>query len=110
MSAPDIPDRPEYQETLDQSLDKSESSDSDPLTQYTLEEVESHNKDGDRWMIYKGRVYDVSSFKHPGGLAAIQRNGGLDATEKILNEPKHRGKMERIALMLSELEIGRLIH
>jgi cytochrome b involved in lipid metabolism len=95
--------------SLDQSLDRSESSDSDPSTQYTVEEVAKHHTEGDQWIIFRDRVYDVSSFKHPGGPEAIQRNSGTDATQKILAVKAHLKKLDRIVLMLSEYEIGRIV-
>ncbi len=37
------------------------------LTVYSLEEVSKHNTRDDLWMIYKGKVYDCTSFldEHP---------------------------------------------
>ena len=58
------------------------SSTSDVKT-FTMEEVSQHNQKGDCWIVYEGKVYDVSKFdKHPGG-DAILRQAGQDATESM---------------------------
>jgi cytochrome b involved in lipid metabolism len=54
---------------------------------YTLDEVKTHNSEGDCWIIIDGKVYDVSGFtdKHPGGSSALSKNGGLDATAGFID-------------------------
>jgi nitrate reductase (NAD(P)H) len=49
--------------------------------QFTLEEIEKHNKPDDAWIIIDNKVYDVSSLTgpgswHPGGTAAILTYAG----------------------------------
>jgi len=55
------------------------------LKQFTVEEVATHNKEGDSWIIVDSRVYDVSKFAnlHPGGAAVllVDTIAGKDATE-----------------------------
>ena len=53
---------------------------------YTLEEVAKHNKRGDCWTIWKGKIYDITSYidKHPGG-DKILAGSGKDCT-KLYNK------------------------
>ncbi|CAO3695462.1 unnamed protein product [Rhizopus stolonifer] len=55
----------------------------------SLEEVQSHNKKNDIWVIIHGKVYDLTSFlpEHPGGQKIILKYAGKDATEAF--EPIH---------------------
>ena len=43
---------------------------------YALAEIAKHNTADDAWMVYDGRVYDVTNFveAHPGGAASILMN------------------------------------
>jgi L-lactate dehydrogenase (cytochrome) len=52
------------------------------------EEVAKHSKDGDCWLVIDGVVYDVSNYlvSHPGGLEAILKHGGRDATAPFNGE------------------------
>jgi len=79
---------------------------SDPdNTYYSAEEVKSHNKKDDLWIIVKGKVYDVTSYveEHVGG-DAILRNPGLDNTEGFFGD-QHPEKAHD---MLPEFYIGQL--
>jgi len=53
--------------------------------EYTWEEIQKHNKDGDCWVVIRDQVYDVSKFMvdHPGGKESILLYGGADATEQF---------------------------
>jgi len=44
---------------------------------YTKEEVAKHNKESDCWVIYKGRVFNVTKFipEHPGGSIILDFAG-----------------------------------
>lgn len=59
---------------------------------YTIDEVASHNKKEDIWVIIDGQVLDVTKFlpDHPGGEKAILLYAGRDATEEfnMLHDPK----------------------
>jgi cytochrome b involved in lipid metabolism len=50
---------------------------------YTFEEVSSHNTRDDIWIIYNGKVYDVTTYldEHPGGEEVIIDCAGGDATD-----------------------------
>lgn len=50
---------------------------------YTFEEVSKHNTSDDLWVVYEGKVYDVSSYldEHPGGEEVIVDVAGQDATD-----------------------------
>lgn len=47
------------------------------------EEVAEHNTASDLWIVYNGRVYDVSPYidEHPGGEEVVVDVAGTDATE-----------------------------
>lgn len=50
--------------------------------QYTMEEVNKHNRRGDVWIVVQNKVYDLSSFadEHPGGRV-IYTLAGRNATD-----------------------------
>lgn len=49
-----------------------------PQKQFTREEIEKHDKEGDYWIVVDGKVYDATSVLdwHPGGKAAIIGHAG----------------------------------
>lgn len=49
-----------------------------PQKQFTRQEIEKHNTEGDCWIVVEGKVYDASSVLswHPGGKAAILTHAG----------------------------------
>lgn len=51
--------------------------------EFTRQEVASHSKSGDAWIIIDNQVYDISKFApmHPGGELLILEYAGKDATE-----------------------------
>ncbi|KAI0288111.1 Flavocytochrome c [Russula brevipes] len=59
---------------------------------YTVDDVATHNKKDDIWVIIDGQVLDVTKFlpDHPGGEKAIILYAGRDATEEfnMLHDPK----------------------
>ncbi|PYH75715.1 hypothetical protein BO82DRAFT_298091 [Aspergillus uvarum CBS 121591] len=52
-------------------------------TTYTLEQVRSHNKKDDVWIILHNKVYNITTYldDHPGGVPVLLEVAGLDATE-----------------------------
>ena len=54
-----------------------------PEKEYTMEEVQKHNKKDDLWIVVKGVVLDVTNWldEHPGGPQALFSHMGRDATE-----------------------------
>lgn len=59
-----------------------------PQKQFTREEIEKHNTDGDCWIVVDEKVYDATSVLewHPGGKAAIMGHAGKvhqDTTEEF---------------------------
>lgn len=53
------------------------------LKVYSHEEVAKHNSSSDLWVVYNGRVYDITSYidEHPGGEEVVVDVAGTDATE-----------------------------
>lgn len=58
------------------------SSDSNTSTQFTVEEVSTHNTKDDCYLIIRDNVYDVSSFidSHPGGVKKISEQCGKEVS------------------------------
>lgn len=59
-----------------------------PQKQFTREEIEKHDKEGDCWIVVDNKVYDATSVLswHPGGAAAIMSHAGKchhDTTEEF---------------------------
>lgn len=47
---------------------------------FTREEIAKHATKNDAWIIIRWNVYNVSTFKHPGGPTFVSRYWGKDAT------------------------------
>ena len=54
-----------------------------PEKEFSMEEVQKHNKKEDLWIVVKGVVLDVTNWldEHPGGPQALFSHMGKDATE-----------------------------
>lgn len=54
-----------------------------PEKEFSMAEVEKHNKKDDLWIVVKGVVLDVTNWldEHPGGPQALFSHMGRDATE-----------------------------
>ena len=74
---------------------------------FTLAEVSKHDKKDDVWVIIKGKVYDLSEFvdEHPGGVEAIMKRAGGDATEGFFG-PQHPS---RVHDMIDEYLVGKIV-
>ena len=74
---------------------------------FTLAEVAKHDKKDDVWVIIKGKVYDLSEFvdEHPGGVEAIMKRAGGDATEGFFG-PQHPS---RVHDMIDEYLVGEIV-
>ncbi|MCJ1255447.1 hypothetical protein MMC24_003263 [Lignoscripta atroalba] len=56
-----------------------------PEKEFSMEEVQKHNKKEDLWIVVKGVVLDVTNWldEHPGGPQALFSHMGKDATEEF---------------------------
>ena len=56
-----------------------------------MDEVATHNKPGDLWVVIKGMVYDLSTFylQHPGGKNIVLQSAGKDVSQ--IFDPFHPG-------------------
>lgn len=56
-----------------------------PEKEFTMEEVQKHNKKDDLWIVVKGVVMDVTNWldEHPGGPQALFSHMGRDASEEF---------------------------
>lgn len=73
-------------------------------SEYTLEEVAQHNKDGDCWLVIDGNVYDVSNFMndHPGGgsLLLNASGPGQDASEPFEDAEHSKSAKNQMKTMM----------
>ena len=80
------------------------------IKNYTLQEVEKHNKKDDLWTIYKNNVYDITNFvkNHPGG--SIILNAGGKNLEEVWNEYGFDWHMEdnSVIKILKKYKIGKV--
>ena len=62
----------------------------DPRATWTREDVARHADEDDVWVIIDDVVYDLTEYahEHPGGVEAILKNAGGDAT-KGFKGPQH---------------------
>lgn len=60
--------------------------DSSDLISFTREEVFEKVQEGSLWIVFKGKVYDVTKWisYHPGGELSIRHMVGKDATDQIV--------------------------
>lgn len=77
-----------------------------PLQTFTLAQVREHNSKEDAWIVIDGGVYDITPYvtEHPGGVKAILRNAGGDAT-KGFRGPQHPA---RVFDMIDDYKVGTL--
>ncbi len=77
---------------------------------YNMEEIATHNKKEDCWLVIETYVYDITDFvsKHPGG-EIILTACGTDATAKFNNRPTTGTSHSSLARkMLQSLRLGSL--
>lgn len=81
-------------------------SESEELKAISADEIAQHNTANDLWVVYNGRVYDVSHYidEHPGGEEVVVDVAGTDATEAF----DDIGHSEDAHEILSGLVIGKL--
>jgi len=75
-----------------------------------MEEIATHNKKEDCWLVIETYVYDITDFvsKHPGG-EIILTACGTDATAKFNNRPTTGTSHSSLARkMLQSLRLGSL--
>ncbi|CAI5451333.1 unnamed protein product [Caenorhabditis angaria] len=77
------------------------------LKEYSIFDVEQHCTHEDLWIIYKDKVYNMTSYynMHPGGLA-ILRYAGRDATLALPFVSAHSFAWSIIEKKLEECLIG----
>ena len=56
------------------------------LRQIRKSELAEHRTMQSLWIGYKGYVYDATDYKHSGGIQALLRGAGKDATQMILRQ------------------------
>ncbi|KRX01582.1 Cytochrome b5-like heme/steroid binding domain [Pseudocohnilembus persalinus] len=73
-------------------------------TEYTFEEVISHQSKGDIWVVIDRIVYDLSEFanQHPGGKDVLIKTKGTDALKQF-QEAKHP---ESVKKQMKDYQVG----
>lgn len=81
-------------------------SESEELKAFSADEIAKHNTANDLWVVYNGRVYDVSHYidEHPGGEEVVVDVAGTDATDAF----DDIGHSEDAHEILRGLVIGKL--
>jgi len=79
------------------------------LNEYSLIDVEKHNKEEDGWMVVDNEVYNVSSFlkMHPGGRDIMLNYLGKDVTQQFKTDEFH-SHSTRAHRILQKYIIGRV--
>mmetsp|Transcript_33569 Transcript_33569/g.81149 ORF Transcript_33569/g.81149 Transcript_33569/m.81149 type:complete len:122 (+) Transcript_33569:2-367(+) len=79
----------------------------DPSVVLNADEVARHNTRYDCWTIYRGIVYDVTSYLpyHPGGKGEMMKGAGKDCTE-LFNQAHSWVNAE---LLLEKVRLGPLV-
>ena len=75
-----------------------------PLRAFTLAQVAEHSSREDAWIVIDGGVYNITPYvsEHPGGVKAILKNAGGDATRGFKG-PQHPA---RVFDMIDDYKIG----
>lgn len=76
----------------------------------TLEQVSSHHTTQSLWVVYKDKVYDITSFlfDHPGGEELLLSHGGSDISSIFENEEMHLHSDSALSL-LEDYLIGKIV-
>jgi cytochrome b involved in lipid metabolism len=80
----------------------------EPLREYTLEDIATHNVPEDCWVAISGNVYNLSGFNsvHPGGPAPIEFNCGKDGTQTFTTRGGKGPHPEKVMEVLNKYLIG----
>ncbi|KAF8386525.1 hypothetical protein PRIPAC_75667 [Pristionchus pacificus] len=79
------------------------------VKEYTAAQVEQHCTHDSLWIIYDGKVYDMTSFypQHPGGTALLRKAGkASDVTTSLQMVQAHGLPWQIIQKKLAENQIG----
>ncbi|EGT55320.1 hypothetical protein CAEBREN_13832 [Caenorhabditis brenneri] len=81
----------------------------EPLKEYTRAQVEQHCTHDDLWLIFRGKVYNMTPYfnQHPGGLA-ILRYAGKDTSTVLPYVASHGIAWSVVEKKLKEHLIGKL--
>ena len=95
--------------TQSQSSNTSNSTQQNTQTksEYTTNDVASHNSKSDCWTIINDNVYNITSYvpMHPGGVSEIIRVCGKNGTSLFNSNPQHDSRADN---ELAKLKIGTL--
>ncbi|KAK3082930.1 hypothetical protein FSP39_009282 [Pinctada imbricata] len=78
------------------------------VQKFTREEISKHDRQGDKWIIIDGEVYNITHWarKHPGGSKVISHYAGQDATDAFT--AFHNNK-EDIRKYLKAIHVGSVV-
>lgn len=80
------------------------------MTTLSPQEVATHCKKDDLWIMFEGRVYDLTGYidSHPGGLILLN-HAGKDATAAILGQKAHQYVFKFIHSTLEKHFVGDVV-
>ncbi|KAF7721420.1 fatty acid alpha-hydroxylase [Apophysomyces ossiformis] len=80
------------------------------MASFTLSQVQEHNSSDSCWMVYKGKVYDVTEFvrDHPGGEEIMLQFAGGDVTD-VLDDETYHTHSDAAYDLLEEYYVGEFI-
>ena len=83
----------------------------DPTTQYTPDQIATHNTETDCWLQIHDKVYDVTRYldTHPGGAEVILDTAGGNATdmfEDIGHSKGARRQLDKFQVGIGEEVVG----
>ena len=76
----------------------------------SLEELSNHNSETDCWVVYQGKVYDLTSWlpKHPGSAEAIMPYCGNQGFEEAFKKQHGSSKASlfmQVAKLIGDIEL-----
>ncbi|CAJ0940002.1 unnamed protein product, partial [Mesorhabditis belari] len=79
------------------------------LKEYSVNDVAQHCTNDDLWLIYDGKVYDMTKYfpQHPGGIAMLRR-AGQDVSNVLPFVKSHGFSWSFIEKKLAEHCIGKV--
>lgn len=71
--------------SIEDQMEAAKAESGTPEKTFSWEEIQKHTSENDCWVVFGGKVYDVTKFmsNHPGGPKPLLTNAGKDATTEF---------------------------